>query len=351
VALAQDRFSTDVGDYEPDTQRKSRPGRARKAVVDEGQLARMVRELRDVEDDIVAKLVEADRLLVQLESRRIHEDGGYTSEAEFEQRMLASTPNLLALRQAVPSAVTRLIEARREPADARARQAKALTAIARTLDRLRGLDGEIAQCAAAAASQLRTPEGMRIYDECGYASFEEFLERALGPSPVLASVLALVPSEPVAERAAASVGDAPETGTEADESPPALFGESPALSDDAASLFGESPPGLFESPPGAAAGGAPPDQGAAAGPEASGQPPSTKQSASPAGRAPGKTIAISVVLSALAAIGGAAAGMWSQPSGEATSAAESAGAAATPTAAPASAEVAPKTPPKALDHR
>jgi hypothetical protein len=238
VALAQDLFSTaadateerrEEGD-EGDAQRPSRPSRVRKAAEDEGQLARMVRELHELEDDIVAKVNAAERLLAQLATRRTHEDGGYPSWSEFEGRMLATCPVLRAIRQSLaatppprpsPNAV------RRDPADARARQSKALTSMARALERLRGLEAELLQSASEAHSKLHTIEAMHVYDECGYVSFEEFLERALGPSPVLASAVSLVESQPAAEPTAEPLS--PTEGISARETadshdfPPALF--------------------------------------------------------------------------------------------------------------------------------
>ena len=326
MALAQDSFSmpADVADErdEVDAQRPSRPGRSRRASADrlsatalqqrgrqseEGQLARMVRELHELEDGIVAKLTAAQRLLAQLESRRIHEDGGYASRAEFEERMLACTPVLRAMRDAVPPSATpsaKLSVAKRDPADARARQTKALTSIARALDRLRGLDGEIYQCAAAARTTLSAIEGMRIFDECGYASFEEFLERAVGPSPILASVVALVASGAFAAPVgpAQAPADVSDPAPEADDLSPSPFAES------SSSLFEESPPPFAQSAD------ATPTTGTVA-PEGLSGPEGLDTSATGAAAAPARRrlagIIVSVVLCAAATVAGAAAGVWS----------------------------------------
>ena len=221
--------------------RPSRPSRLRKVVdkgpADEAQLARMVRELHELEDEITAKLTAADRVLAQLASRRTHEDGGYKSWAEFEERMLAASPVLRAMREAPtagpPAAEATSAAGKRDALDARTRQTKALTSMARALERLRGLEAELHECASSAANKLSTIEGMRVYEECGYVSFEEFLERALGPSPVLASAVALVANEPPSQNAlppvppvepvAAAVADGPAF-------PPALFPDDSALS-------------------------------------------------------------------------------------------------------------------------
>ena len=321
MALAQEPFPTEVDGEDLETQRKSRPSRVRRAAADEGRLARMVRELRDIEDDIVAKLAAADRLLGQLEARRVHEDGGYGSSSEFEQRMLASTPNLAALREAIPgasSARLNVAEPRRDSVDIRTRQTRALTSIARTLEKLRGLDAEIGRSAINASSQLRTIERMRTYDECGYASFEEFLERALGPSPVLASVLALVPNDSLADQAPATGeqglptegGDSSTPGGADDDCPPALFGASTVSDDPASGMFGEAP-GLFDGSP------SPSEDAPSAVEQTANDGAATSDAASPAGeREPNRrrkirTIVVSVVLSAAAAIAGAAAGNWS----------------------------------------
>ena len=207
-----------------------------RAPADEAQLARMVRELHELEDDITAKLTAADRVLAQLASRRTHEDGGYSSWTEFEERMLATSPALRAMREATSAPAPTMgagpAATKRDALDVRSRQTKALTSMARALERLRGLEAELRQCASHAASKLSTIEGMRVYEECGYASFEEFLERALGPSPVLASAVALVVDEPLGQTASANEPPVEPPATQPLEEPafpPALFPEGQAL--------------------------------------------------------------------------------------------------------------------------
>jgi hypothetical protein len=336
VALAQELFSmtADVAEESDEVEalRPSSPGRARQATADrsalrprgrsseEGQLARMVRELHEVEDDIIAKLTAAQRLLAQLESRRIHEDGGYASTAEFEERMLACTPVLRAMRDAVPPAPTsspKLSAAKRDPSEARIRQTKALTSIARALDRLRGLDGEIYQSAAAARTTLCAIEGMRIFDECGYASFEEFLDRALGPSPILASVVALVASAPMPSQAGADLPPNESTTSalaDADD-----FSQTP-FDHSASSLFEDSPPPF---PNAAEAGPAPATSvGASEGDSNGPTPDEPAKSAAAPGRRRLAGIIVSVVLCAAATVAGAAAGVWSELAANAQRAAE-----------------------------
>jgi hypothetical protein len=200
VALAQDLFMSDVDDGGENPSPPPRTGRARKPAEKEGRLARMVRELRAIEDHIVAKLAATQRHLTQLEARRVHTDAGYTSEAEFEERMLAASPFLRAMREANRQPANLVVAPgshRRESTDERARKTKALTAVARTLERMRATDTELHDVSAKARAKLCAIEGMRTFEECGYSSFDEFLERALGPSPVLSSAVALIAAEPL----------------------------------------------------------------------------------------------------------------------------------------------------------
>ena len=121
MALAQELFSSDVDDGGVNPSPPRRAGRVRRPVEKEGRLARMVREIRDIEDQIVAKLAATSRHLSQLEARRIHLDAGFTSETEFEDRMLAVAPFLRAMREAVPPSASLLAAAPgshpREPSD------------------------------------------------------------------------------------------------------------------------------------------------------------------------------------------------------------------------------------------
>ena len=321
MALAQD-FSMSAAVVEEHDE-LDRPSQPRGRQPEEGRLARMVRELHELEDDIAAKLTAAERLLVQLESRRVHEDGGYASRAEFEHRMLAGTPVLRAMREAAPPSPTpsaKLSLAKRDPAEARARQTKALTSIARALDRLRGLDREIYECATTARSTLSAIEGMRIFDECGYVSFEEFLERALGPSPILASVVALV---------ASMVSPAPlPTGHQAGEPPAPTDASDSARMGVDESPFADSS-SLFEAPPPFAPSG---DAGPATGPiatdpegisRAEAARPAESNGAAPPARRRFMGILVSVILCALATVAGAAAGVWSEMATSALRAGES----------------------------
>jgi len=275
--------------------RRSGSSRMRKASEkvsdDEGRLAAMVRELRDLEDDMQAGLASAERLFAQLESRRTYEDGGYASADEFEHRLLAAAPTLRALREAVPpgAARARLSVARRDAGDARARQNRALTAMARALDRVRALDAAVHRSASAARTKLHVIETQRVYAECGYVSFEEFLERALGPSPLLASAVALLADEPLAVAPDAGAGarvaaDDPTTPVDAQEFPDFFSG--------AAAAEGAAP---SDSDDGAAAPGAPE--------------PADGLTAESTARKRGVRWAVSIALCVVAAVGGAAAGI------------------------------------------
>jgi hypothetical protein len=46
-----------------------------------------------------------------------------------------------------------------------------------------------------ARETLDNVESARLFEECGYASYEEFLERAVGPSPLLACAMAILAAE------------------------------------------------------------------------------------------------------------------------------------------------------------
>jgi hypothetical protein len=331
VALAQDLFSTssDASEErrderyetdEVDAHRPSRPSRVRKAAEEEAQLARMVRELHELEDSIVAKVTSAERLLAQLAARRTHEDGGYPSWSEFETRMLAPCPVLRAMRQSLATTATPRPTpgaARRDPADARARQSRALTSMARTLDRLRGLEAEMHQAASEAHSKLHTIEVMRVYDECGYVSFEEFLERALGPSPVLASAVSLVASEqvgdPRGEPVAAMLPNSAAEPGEGNDFPPSLFTDT-------------QDPLLDEPPPLSSTDQSPAETSSA------------EQALPPPPRR--TTLVVSVVLCIAAIVAGAAAGIASGVLASKQQGPESAASAIAPTSA-----VAPAKPP------
>ena len=183
------------------------------------KLAAAVAKLRKYEDTIVDSVVAADQLVRRLESRGVHADAGYPSPADFEYRIMAATPLLKGLREGLAASQAKRPRAgtanargaaagrgaqgsprgaagtRAANAD-RIRKTKALKSMATALARLRELDVAVQDAALAASEVFEAIEAERLFEECGYLSFEEFLERALGPSPVLASAVALAEFEP-----------------------------------------------------------------------------------------------------------------------------------------------------------
>ena len=180
------------------------------------KLAAAVGKLRKYEDTIADSVVAADQLVRRLESRGVHADAGYPSPADFECRILSATPLLKGLSEGL--AASQAKRARGATGGARgaagatnargttgtrganggdrARKTKALKSMATAFARLRELDVTVQDAALGAAEVFEAIEAERLFEECGYLTFEEFLERALGPSPVLASAVALAEFEP-----------------------------------------------------------------------------------------------------------------------------------------------------------
>lgn len=168
---------------------KSRAGRGAR-----GKLARAVEDLRASEDRMVATLAASERTLRSLGEHHVYQAAGYASLDELQERMMRATPLLAALREptlrleAGVSVVT--------PDRTKAQTTRALSAISRALQRLRTLEERIRQEAWSARRALTAVERDYVYEECGYNSFEDFLERALGPSPLLANAVSLAGEEP-----------------------------------------------------------------------------------------------------------------------------------------------------------
>jgi hypothetical protein len=208
------------------------------------KLAAAVGKLRKYEDTIADSVVAADQLVRRLESRGVHADAGYPSPSDFECRILSATPLLKGLREGLAASQAKRARgatggargsagatsargsagatsargttgtrsangARGAGASAsgaaaatrgangdRARKTKALKSMATAFARLRELDVTVQDAALGAAEVFEAIEAERLFEECGYLTFEEFLERALGPSPVLASAVALAEFEP-----------------------------------------------------------------------------------------------------------------------------------------------------------
>jgi hypothetical protein len=198
----------------PEPQRT--PGRAKPRSVETavGRLARAVEGLRELESEMGATLAAADRALRALGGRDVYECAGFASYAELEQRLVRAAPFLQALRVAIRRTGGTLAASGRAEQHPK-RTTRALVTISRALHRLRELEDQVSQQALHARQALGDIETERLYEECGYTSFEDFLERALGPSPLLSCAVALVveaPAEEVvppplpAETAAVAVG-------------------------------------------------------------------------------------------------------------------------------------------------
>lgn len=203
MALAQERTSSTVpsrtvaSGVDSHGASKPRPGSA--ATTPDSKLVRSVAEIREAEDVVRSHLSSARRLLRKLETRGVHTDAGFDSAAELEERILGAVPVVCALWAADEARARprlRVVGTKRS-GDGRARSSRALAAIAQTIDRLRDLEGGIRDAALAARKALATIELCRAYEECGYESYEEFLDRALGPSPILGAALGLVAHEPL----------------------------------------------------------------------------------------------------------------------------------------------------------
>jgi len=272
-------------------QHKDRPSRRRgrrapPPRLGEAKLAAAVAEIREVEDSIVSGMRGAAQVMRRLEERGAHLDAGYASPGDFEQSILSFTPVLKAMRDSAPVRSGRRPRANgsgRHRSSDRARRTKALVSIADGLERLRHFDDQIRRAAVRARNRLRAIEAERLFEECGYASFEEFLDRALGESPILASAVALAdqePSEPIEP-----IED------EATRAPSRVAEES----------ANDLPAGLLELTP-------EPHPAEARAAEAPRSPPAAVAPRSPVRLA--LPIALSVCLSILATFAGAAVGSW-----------------------------------------
>lgn len=211
MALAQEQFdekpiedgSSELMDAEEPAEVVERPVvRGKQSDQPESRLALSVDVLNQVEDSMRVTLADVQRILHRVEVRRVHEDAGYSTCSEFESRMLAHAPLVRAMRQLsveVRSIRPPIGDDRRDPREDRSRSVKALTSIAHALTRIRSLEGELSSLASRARDTLSHVESESLFEECGYASYEEFLERALGPSPLLACAVATLAEAPVAE--------------------------------------------------------------------------------------------------------------------------------------------------------
>lgn len=160
----------------------------------DAKLASAVEDIRAAEDDMVAGAKTAGEWLHKLVAMNAHAESGYASVADFEQRLLSFTPFLQAIRDSLPHGRTRKSRAggrSKARTDARALRTQAFTSIAESLEELRVLERDTRTAGARARDALRAIEAKHLFEECGYASYEEFLERALWKSPVLATAIAM----------------------------------------------------------------------------------------------------------------------------------------------------------------
>jgi hypothetical protein len=311
MALAQENTSSfqagfllDSPAEDPNVNRDSgvsiRPARrekhARRTETSTGKLARAVRVLRVAEDEIGTTLAAAERALRTLEAGRMYEDAGFGSFEDFEQRMLHPTPLLQAMRAALPAPPCPPRRKAARTADVRARKTKALDSIARALANFRSLDEKLRSKVEKAKTMLTDIEAERLYEECGYISFEDFLERALGPSPILAESIVLLDALP-----AAAVEDPSPPSSEAPQYEPPVdpSGAPPALLDGAKD---DATPLFFEAPAENASDGTTENA-----PDPIVEPTSTRSAQTPARRGP--ILALTVCLALAAAVLGAAAGI------------------------------------------
>jgi hypothetical protein len=229
----------------------------------DAKLAAAVEEIRAAEDDMTAGARTADEWLRKLVAMNAHLESGYSSLADFEQRLLSFTPFLKAIRDSLPQGRAparkgRSVGRAKSDGDARSRRTRAFTSIAESLEELRFLERDMRMAGARAHGALQGIESKRLFEECGYASYEEFLERALWKSPVLATAIAMadrdLPEVPLPDEMPLGASDA---GEETDV-PPALSGAFAAGSP-APAAEGEPAPGAASLPVPApkARGGAP----------------------------------------------------------------------------------------------
>jgi hypothetical protein len=179
----------------PGARRPAQRGRVRTTHTAVSKLARAVDSLRELETEMSATLGSADRTLRAVGGREIYEGAGFASYAELEQRLVCAVPVLQGIRTATRSGTTTTTTGAGTQRLWK-RSTRALASISRALHRLRALDDQLLAQASRARQALADIERGRLYEECGYTSFEDFLERALGPSPLLSCAVTLVEGSP-----------------------------------------------------------------------------------------------------------------------------------------------------------
>jgi hypothetical protein len=228
-----------------------------------GSLAARVVSLRVLEDEIATLIDETERALRTLEAERTLEDAGFRSAEEFAERVAGQVSVLREMRSAKGAAPAATGRVRRRfqgraGGDMRARRTRALAAIEQAMARLREVDVALRGKVDEARTLLAGIDRERTYAECGYTSFDEFLELAIGPSPILTrclTVLGELPPPPEPDVAFGSGEDSelpsfadPPAPRPADDGPPALF-ELPPEPLDAPAAETSSPAELPEGVP------------------------------------------------------------------------------------------------------
>lgn len=229
-------------------------------------LADVIRALHACQSVIDRRARQAARVLLRLERANIHEQVGYASSIELAESLLRECPLLAVvldlearprrcsdipprlLPQSIPepsllrlepipgsaplssfdlpvSEVPGTSPTFRPPSDSlpprpsvrvllcrqTSQSASAFGRLAVARLRLRELDLGAASACARARLLLARIERQRLFAECSYPSFEEFLLRGVGPNPVFASLLMapLPVAEPSSKRQEASATDDP----------------------------------------------------------------------------------------------------------------------------------------------
>jgi hypothetical protein len=198
-----------------------------------GRLAGTVERLRLAEDEMAAIVCEADKALLALDTDGVLDAAGFLTPAEFEERVSGSMEALHAMRtQGVgdnPSRRRRSRRRDRREGTDRSRRTEALESIAQTLRRMRELDTHVRRKIDAARALLSEIETLRLYEECGYVTFEEFLDRAIGPSPVLAASTNALGESPLAPPEDKPVPASDLRPSESFDDLPAAFSQLPAI--------------------------------------------------------------------------------------------------------------------------
>lgn len=115
---------------------------------------------------------------------------GFEHDSDLYERLLADRPNLHALLGPMPDGTHELPEGDRpSPSERIAALSRMVASVARS-------EEAIARDVKALQDQLATIERDQQWKECAYRSYEEFMERALGPDPRLSLFISVAPPPP-----------------------------------------------------------------------------------------------------------------------------------------------------------